>query len=161
GADDRASFGAGPCLEGRAGGRARGRARAPEAREAPGAAHAERATRPAEPPPRSELTEPRWRTDLAPTQRRRARDAIKRLGDAGAPDPEGMTRRDVAGDVPAIAAYAVRRRIDGLGPDAPPAAIVEALADGRDDDLGVRWRIVDGDGRPILIPRGASSLKRR
>lgn len=118
-------------------------------------------SKPAEPSTRSEPTEPRWLTDLAPAERRRARDAIKRLADAGAPDPEGMTRRDVAGDVPAIAAYAVRRRIDGLGPDAPPAAIVEALADGRDDDLGVRWRIVDGDGRPILIPRGASSSKRR
>jgi hypothetical protein len=72
-----------------------------------------------------------------------------------------MTRRDVSGDVPAIAAYAIARRIDDLGPDAAPAAVIAALADGRDDDLGVRWRIVDGAGRPILIPSGGSRPSRR
>jgi hypothetical protein len=27
--------------------------------------------------------------------------------------------------------------------------VVDALADGRDDGLDVRWRLVDGEGRPI------------
>jgi hypothetical protein len=105
--------------------------------------------------------EPRWLAELAPADRRRARDAVKRLTDAGAPDPEGMTRRDVSGGVPSIAAYAIRRRIDDLGPDATPQAIVGALADGRDDDLAVRWRIVDGAGRPILIAPSRSAPRRR
>ena len=106
-------------------------------------------------------SEPRWLTDLAPADRRRARESIERLIDAGASDPEGMARRDVAGDVPAIAAFAVMRRIDDLGPDATPSAIVKVLADGRDDDLGVRWRIVDGEGRPILLAPGSSGTRRR
>jgi hypothetical protein len=29
--------------------------------------------------------------------------------------------------------------------------VVAALADGHDRDLDVRWRLVDGDGRPIQI----------
>jgi len=106
-------------------------------------------------------SEPRWLTELAPADRRRARESIERLIDAGASDPEGMVRRDVAGDVPAIAAFAVMRRIDDLGPDATPSAIVKVLADGRDDDLGVRWRIVDGEGRPILLAPGSSGTRRR
>ena len=96
-------------------------------------------------------SEPRWLADLPAARRRDARDKIRRLTDAGAPDPEGMTRRDVSGGVPAIAAFAVSRRIQSLGPDAEPDEVVRTLADGRDDDLDVRWRIVDGDGRPILI----------
>ena len=111
-------------------------------------------------PPAEPSAEPRWIADLAPAVRRRARDSIKRLSEVGAPDPEGMTRRDVSGDVPAIAAYALACRIEDLGPGASPAAVVAALVDGRDDDLDVRWRIVDGEGRPILLPRGGSTPRR-
>jgi hypothetical protein len=60
-------------------------------------------------------------------------------------------RRDLAGDVPALAAAAIQRRLAELPSDAGVPAIVALLADGRDDELDVRWRIVDGEGRPILI----------
>jgi hypothetical protein len=41
--------------------------------------------------------------------------------------------------------------------------LLEALDDGRDDDLGVRWRLVDGDGRPIglTIDEVRAAIKRR
>lgn len=106
-----------------------------------------------EPPP-----EPRWLSELSPGERRRARESIERLTAAGAPDAEGITRRDLSGDVPAIATFALTRRLQGLGPDAKADAIVELLADGRDEGLEVRWRIVDGEGRPIVLAR---SKKRR
>jgi len=97
-----------------------------------------------------EPAEPRWFAALEPEARRRARRLIARLQEAGASDAEGMARRDVVGDVAAVAAFAIGRRLDDLG-DAPPADVAALLADGRDDDLGVRWRLVDDDGRPITI----------
>jgi hypothetical protein len=101
--------------------------------------------------------EPRWILDLAPPDRRRARELIARLTDAGASDPEGIARRDIVGKVPAAAAYALARAIENLGPQATPVGIARLMAGGRDVDLDVRWRVVDGDGRPItldLSPRG-------
>jgi hypothetical protein len=95
--------------------------------------------------------EPRWLVDLGPDDRRRARRLIDRLTKAGAPDPEGLARRDLVGDVPAVAAFALLRAIEGLDADAPTARVARLLADGRDDELGVRWRLVDGDGRPITV----------
>lgn len=92
-----------------------------------------------------------WIGDLAPGERGRARRLIARLAEAGVSDAEGIVRRDLVGGVPAVAAMAIARRLDALGPDADPAAVVDALAEGRDEDLGVRWRIVDGDGRPISV----------
>lgn len=98
------------------------------------------------PPP-----EPTWLSDLDPDDRRRARRLIDALAEVDAPDPEGIARRDVAGGVPATAAYAAARAIIALGPKASPASIARLLADGHDDDLDVRWRLVDGDGRPIVL----------
>ena len=83
---------------------------------------------------------------------------IERLTEAGASDPEGMARRDVVGGVPAVAGFAVERAIRALGPDASPAEVADLLADGRDNDLGVRWRLVDGEGRPI--PLATDALER-
>lgn len=105
----------------------------------------ETAERPDEP------AEPRWFAALEPEARRHARRLIARLEEAGAPDPEGMARRDIVGDVAAVAAFAVERGLDALGPEADAAAVATLLAEGRDDDLGVRWRLVDDDGRPIAI----------
>jgi hypothetical protein len=62
-----------------------------------------------------------------------------------------MARRDIVGDVSAVAAFAIERRLDELGPDADPAAVVAMLIEGRDDDLGARWRVVDEAGRPIRV----------
>ena len=98
-----------------------------------------------------EPSEPRWMRDLEPDERRRAVRLIDRLTKAGARDAEGIVRRDVVGEVPAVAAFAVERAIGALGSDAKPADVADLLADGRDTDLGVRWRLVDADGRPIPL----------
>ena len=115
---------------------------------------------PASPP--AEPVEPRWFAGLEPEARRQARRMIARLDEAGAPDPEGMARRDIVGDVAAVAAFAIERKLEALGPDADPGAVSALLAEGRDDDLGVRWRLVDDDGRPIAIhsPKGKARGRR-
>ena len=102
-----------------------------------------------------EPEEPRWLTALEPDERRRARRLIEQLVKAEAPDPEGMARRDIVGNVPTAAGYAIVRAILGLKPDASPADIARLLAEGRDDDLGVRWRLVDGEGRAIALDLAA------
>ncbi len=105
------------------------------------------APKPAPEPP----AEPRWIQALEPAERRRAKRLIDRLTEAGAFDPEGMVRRDIVGAVAATATFAVVRALTALGTDASPMEVVGLLADGRDPDLGVRWRLVDGDDRPITI----------
>jgi hypothetical protein len=103
---------------------------------------------PAKPEPPAE---PRWIKALEPAERRRAKRLIDRLTDAGVSDPEGTVRRDIVGAVPAVAALAVSRELAALGKDAAPADVARLLAGGRDEDLGVRWRLVDGDDRPITL----------
>lgn len=132
-------------------------ARSGRAAPAPSEAESER---PAKPP--AEPAEPRWFAALEPDARRQARRMIKRLEEAGAPDPEGMARRDIVGEVAAVAAFAIERKLEALGPDADPDAVSALLAEGRDDDLGVRWRLVDDEGRPIAIdPRKGKAGNRR
>ena len=111
-------------------------------------ATATKATKPAKPEPPAE---PRWLAALGPLERRRAKRLIDRLEEAGAPDPEGIARRDVVGEIPAAAAFAIARQLLDLGDDASPAKVARLLAGGRDEDLGVRWHVVDGDGRPITL----------
>lgn len=112
-------------------------------------------SRPAEPEP---PPEPRWIADLAPRERGRARRLIERLEEAGVRDAESVVRQDVTGGVPTVARLVLADRLAGLlplGPGDAPAIdgvirqVVEALGDGRDDDLGVRWRLVDDVDRPI------------
>jgi hypothetical protein len=105
------------------------------------------AAKPAPEPP----AEPRWLSELAKDERRRARQLIDALTEVGAPDPEGMARRDIVGGVPAAAAFAVARQVAALGTDATPARVAVLLAEGADKDLGVRWRLVDGEDRPITL----------
>jgi hypothetical protein len=129
----------------------------PEEREAKVKAH-QRPTatrdRPAT-PATDEPREPGWITDLGPAERGRARRLIARLRDDGVADAEGLVRRDLVGDVPALAAAAIGARLAELGKDATPDEVAELLAEGRDERLGVRWRLVDGDGRPILLETAA------
>jgi hypothetical protein len=101
-------------------------------------------------------TEPRWILALEPAERRRANRLIDRLTQAGAPDPEGIARRDMVGEVPATAAFAIARALANLGDTARPEQVADLLAGGRDEDLGVRWRLVDDDGRPITIDLDAA-----
>ena len=99
----------------------------------------------------AEREEPAWLRELAPADRGRARRLIEHLTAAGESDALGIVRRDLAGDVAALAAWAIERRLAELPDDARAAAVAGILVEGRDDDLGVRWRIVDGDGRQILV----------
>jgi hypothetical protein len=112
-------------------------------------------SKPAEP---EEPEEPRWIGELDPAQRRRATRLIARLTDIGVRDPEGIARKDVAGGVPTIARVAVADRLAALldGADDKAATklltkLLAVLGEGRDDDLDVRWRLVDDDGRPIGV----------
>lgn len=102
-----------------------------------------------------EPPEPGWITDLEPAERGRARRLIALLRDDGLADAEGLVRRDLVGDVPALAAAAIGGRLAELGADATRNEVAELLAEGRDERLGVRWRLVDGDGRPILLESAA------
>jgi hypothetical protein len=128
-------------------------ARVEELRSRPSATKSTTARQPnrSEPAKAEEPKEPRWLTDLEPDDRRRARRLIDRLAEAGAPDAEGMVRRDIVGNVPTVAAYGIVRAMLALKSGASPATVAGLLADGRDEDLGVRWRLVDGDGRAISL----------
>ncbi len=89
--------------------------------------------------------------DLDGPERGRARRLIAQLRGDEVADAESIVRRDLVGDVPALAGHAIARRLAELPPDASTASVVALLVDGRDEPLGVRWRIVDGEGRPILV----------
>ena len=109
-----------------------------------------------EAPTHTAPAEPKWVQALDPADRRRAKRLIDRLTELGAPDPEGIVRRDIVGDVPAVAGFALSRTLKELGTDAEPSQVIRLLADGRDEELGVRWRLVDGAGRPVTIDLDAS-----
>ena len=73
-------------------------------------------------------------------------------------DPEGVVRRDLAGGVPTVARIAVADRLAAaLGQHPGPGDVrlagrlLEALTEGRDEALDVRWRLVDEDGRPVGV----------
>jgi hypothetical protein len=106
-------------------------------------------------------TEPRWIQALEPAERRRANRLIDRLTDAGARDPEGIARRDIVGEVPAVAAFAIARALAKLGGDAPAERVADLLAGGRDEELGVRWRLVDDDDRSITLDLDAAGSEKR
>lgn len=143
-----------------------GRSATPRSAPASTASEPAAASRPAAPPaarsktasgttstvaPNDAPREPAWLKDLAGAQRGRARRLIERLTDDGVADAEGLVRRDIIGDVPALAAHAIVRHLAELGADASPDDVAALLADGRDERLGVRWRLVDGEGRRILL----------
>ena len=121
-----------------------------------------RRSKPAEPerPP-----EPRWIGDLSPRERGRARRLIERLEAGGVRDAESIVRQDLTGGVPTVARLAIANQLAELlasaAGDAPAieraiGRVVEILVAGRDDELGVRWRLVDGDDRPIGLTAGTS-----
>jgi hypothetical protein len=114
-------------------------------------------TRPAKPNAPEPPPEPRWISELTPRDRGRARRLIEQLNDAGVRDAEGIVRQDLTGGVPTVARLALADRLtavlaaaaDAKAVDRAIGQLVEAMDDGRDEALGVRWRLVDGDGRPM------------
>jgi len=95
----------------------------------------------AEPP-----AEPKWLLALGEPDRRRVRALVKRLEAAGVADAQDVARAEVTGEQPALARLALERRLAGAK---SAADAVEAVTAGRDDELGARWRLVDGEGREI------------
>ena len=101
--------------------------------------------------------EPRWIAELEPADRRRATRLIASLGDLGVRDPEGIARKDVAGGVPTVARVAVANRLAEVLDDVDPGTLklvtklLDALCEGRDERLDVRWRLVDAGGRPVGV----------
>jgi hypothetical protein len=103
---------------------------------------------PPEPPPPP--PEPRWLTDLDAGDRRRAREWIQRLGNAGFEDAEEIARDEVARGRPAVVRAVLARKLGELDGDASAVrSVADLLADGADRTLGVKWRLVDGDGRAV------------
>ena len=99
---------------------------------------------PASPP------EPRWLRELTPADQRRARDLIARLERMGADDPERIARAEIADGQPALARLAVERAVaKALAAKGSVRAAVRSVVAGADVELGVSWRLVDGDGRRI------------
>ncbi|MEX1169130.1 MAG: hypothetical protein WEE50_03200 [Chloroflexota bacterium] len=100
------------------------------------------------------LPEPRWLLDLAPADRRRARELIDRLGALDVPEAEAIARAEITRDQPAIARMVLERNIreavaNAGSPLASARAVVHVILRGKDADLGVRWRVVDDRGRRI------------
>lgn len=101
-------------------------------------------------------TEPKWLRDLEPAERRQARQLIERLKglDVGDDEAEGIARSEVVRDQPALARLALERRLAKVSASADDAAdavrrVVDLILGGKDAELGVRWRLVDDDGRRI------------
>jgi hypothetical protein len=121
--------------------------------------------------PDKDAAEPRWIGELKPDDRRRARRLIGRLEALGASDPEGVVRRDLAGGVPTIARLALAERLveaidraaakKGASTHSIATSVLDVVLDGRDDDLDVRWRVVDDDGRPIGLAAGDLDAARK
>jgi hypothetical protein len=107
----------------------------------------------------AEPAEPRWIAELDAADRRRAHRLIAALTKRDIRDAEGIVRRDLAGDVASVARVALAERVAELLDDADAdaatakvaARLIEALVEGRDEDLDVRWRLIDGDNRPITL----------
>jgi hypothetical protein len=98
--------------------------------------------------------EPEWLLALAPAGRRRARDLIRRLEALDVADAEAIARVELAGEHPAVARVALQLRLRQVletaeTPHVAVRAAVDSILAGSDAGLGVRWRLVDDEGRPI------------
>jgi hypothetical protein len=116
---------------------------------APRKAGARKAAPPEPPPP---PPEPRWLTDLDARDRRRAREWLEQLEAAGFDDAEEIARDEVARGRPAVVRAVLARELGQLAAQTDRnavEAVVGLLTDGADRALGIRWRLVDGDGRAV------------
>jgi hypothetical protein len=131
-----------------------------------------KAERPTTPPKPEPPPEPRWIVDLGPRDRGRARRLIETLAEAGVRDAENVVRQDLTGGVPTVARVAIADRVAALLPSAADESratektlvkLLEALDDGRAEELGIRWRLVDDEDRPIGLTAAdiRAAVKRR
>jgi hypothetical protein len=98
--------------------------------------------------------EPAWLRTLDGPTRASARKLLARLANDGVEDPEALVRSDLVGGQPALARLAIGRAVEaaaraGHGDVELARSVAEALLEGDDRDLGVSWRLVDSQGRPI------------
>jgi hypothetical protein len=105
-------------------------------------------TAPPEPPP-----EPKWLRDLGPADRRRARELIEKLEKLDIADAEEIARSEVERNQPAVVRLAIERALvrtisKARSPAGAARAAVDVLLNGKDLELGARWRVVDDEGRP-------------
>jgi hypothetical protein len=122
-------------------------------------ARAERPTTPPKPTAKPEPPpEPRWIVDLTPRDRGRARRLIETLAEAGVRDAENVVRQDLTGGVPTVARVAIADRLAALLPPAADEAratektlvmLLATVDHGVAEELGVRWKLVDDEDRPI------------
>jgi hypothetical protein len=104
---------------------------------------------PPEPPP-----EPKWLRDLGPADRRRARELIEKLEKLDIADAEEIARSEVERNQPAVVRLAIERALgravaSSRSPAGAARAAVDVLLNGKDVELGARWRVVDDEGRPV------------
>ena len=109
-------------------------------------------TPPPPPPP-----EPDWIASLRPTERMAARALLARLEAAGVDRAAEVTRSEIVAGEPAVAREALRRALaaaiaEGGAPERLVARVAALVAEGGDEAMGARWRLVDEDGRPIGDP---------
>jgi hypothetical protein len=134
-------------------------------------ARAERPTTRPEPKPEPQ-PEPRWIVDLTPRDRGRARRLIETLAEAGVRDAENVVRQDLTGGVPTVARVAIADRLAALLPAAADEAratekylvkLLATLDHGGAEELGVRWKLVDDEARPIGLTASdiRAAVKRR
>ncbi len=74
------------------------------------------------------------------------RALVKRLESAAVNDAQDVARAEIADGQPAVARVALERR---LARAKSAADAVNVMLAGRDDELGARWRLIDGEGREI------------
>ena len=153
-------------------GRAEARVETSSAKTKP-TAKPERPTTPPRPTPRPEPPpEPRWIADLTPRDRGRARRLIETLAEAGVRDAENVVRQDLTGGVPTVARVAIADRLAALLPSPADEArateknlvkLLAAVDHGGAEELGVRWKLIDDEGRPIGLTAAdiRAAVKRR
>ena len=111
--------------------------------------------KPPKPEPPPPPPEPAWIGELPPARQDEARRLIERLTKAGVPHAELVARAEVADGEPAVARAALERQLRQViersqgDRQALISAVIALLSDGRDQALRVRWRVVDGDDRPL------------
>lgn len=120
------------------------------------ASKAEAEPEPEEPEPEEPRPEPEplWLRNLKPVGRQRARDLIEKLTALGIDDAQAIAREEIAEGHPALARYALANRIREAikgkrSVESAVDAVLEVLASGEDEELGVGWGLVDDRSRPI------------
>ena len=97
--------------------------------------------------------EPGWIRSLPAGFRPAARKLLERLTEADVTDASDVAREELVDGEPAVVRVALRRRLDALAHGKRDqelmTEVVALLTAGEDEALDVRWRLVDGDDRPI------------